>query len=169
MNLSIGDGYLLRELRDSDADALFDLMARREIERYLPDRFESIDEMREIVAWLRSNYGKPDYDRLTYAIARGDELVGWVSAGPLPSDESRRELAYCVLPELHGRGLASRAAQAFTAWLRDAGLAGELWAEVDEDNAPSIRVLGKCGFEPAGALTAELGKARRLLFRSTES
>lgn len=164
MTIDLDAGYCVRELRAADAEALFDLMNRPETMRYLPDRFDSIEEMREVTAWLRSNYGKRDYIRLTYAIARGDELAGWVSVGPLPSDETKRELAYCVLPEAQGRGLAGRSAAALIARLREDGLAGELWAEVDADNAASIRVLRKCGFAPAGETAADEGGRTKLLF-----
>lgn len=164
MNIELDGEFTVRELRDDDAQALYELMNRAEIMRYLPDRFESIDEMREVVAWLRSNYGKSDYIRLSYAIARGRDLVGWVSVGPLPSDETKRELAYCVSPELQGRGLAGKAAAAFIGRLRDEGLADRLWAELDPDNAASIRVLQKCGFAPAGTTDADGNGRTKLLF-----
>lgn len=168
MHIALDEEFSIRELRDDDAEALYELMNRPESMRYLPDRFESIDEMREVVAWLRSNYGKPDFTRLSYAIARGRELAGWVSVGPLPSDESKRELAYCVSPELQGRGLAGRAAAAFVRRLREGGLADGLWAEVDADNAASIRVLRKCGFAPAGESAADENGRTKLLFRSDD-
>lgn len=165
MIATLNDGLVIRELAGHDAPQLFELMNRPEVQAFLPDRFESVEEMGEVIDWLRGNYGKAEYVRLTYAVSRGDALVGWVSAGPLPSDESRRELAYCVHPDHWGRGVATSAAKAFIAWLHAAGLASELYAEVHAGNAASIRVLESCGFERSGSFADEESGARKFLYK----
>ncbi len=165
MIATLNDGLVIRELTERDATRLFELMNRPEVQAFLPDRFDSLDEMGEVIGWLRGNYGKAEYIRLTYAVSDGDALVGWVSAGPLPSDESRRELAYCVHPDRWGRGIATSAARAFIDWLRAADLAGELDAEVHTDNAASIKVLESCGFVRSGAFADRESGASKFLYR----
>lgn len=53
----------------------------------------------------------------------------------------RQWIGYHFNREWHGRGLASECVEAFKA-----ATAKRIWAKVDIRNAPSIRVLQKCGF-----------------------
>ncbi len=168
MNLRLESGLTVRDCREADSNAFFELMSLPQTQRFLPDRFESAEEMAEVIGWLRGNYGRPDFMRLTYAVADGERLVGWVSVGPLPSDESKRELAYCVHPDYWGRGVATEAAGAFLSWLAREGVAGPLFAEAHLENAPSGRVLEKLGFKTLGDFAeGETGASKRLYGRTT--
>lgn len=60
-------------------------------------------------------------------------------------------VAYSVFPEARGRGLAPRAVRLAVAWARTELGVTELLLEADSDNAASIRVAEKCGFEPVGS------------------
>ncbi|MBU0927143.1 MAG: GNAT family N-acetyltransferase [Spirochaetes bacterium] len=162
MLLELENGTRIVDFEVEDAGRLFGIMDDDRTKEFLPDRFDGEGEMREVLAWLVSNYGKPDFVRLTYKIEGDGGLLGWVSVGPLPSDESKREIAYCVDPAHWGRGYAAAAVKAFAREALDAGLAPELYAEVDERNARSIRVLEKSGFARLGSASGEAGLGKRL-------
>jgi RimJ/RimL family protein N-acetyltransferase len=89
----IRDELTIKELIQSDAAWLFSLMNKAQVMEYIPDRFESIQEMEEVISWLIGNYPKKDYIRLTYKIVYKSADAGWISIGPLPSDETRQEIA----------------------------------------------------------------------------
>ncbi|MBL8965667.1 MAG: GNAT family N-acetyltransferase [Spirochaetaceae bacterium] len=165
MHIDLLDGFAIRELAPGDAPALFGLLAKPEIAEFIPDRFQDLDEMGEVVGWLVSNYGKPDFVRLSYALERAGSLVGVVSVGPLPSDESKRELSYFLDPAEWGRGRMDAAVGAFLERLGRRGLADELHAEVDVRNLRSIRLLERRGFTRLAEFAeAETGK-RKYLYR----
>jgi RimJ/RimL family protein N-acetyltransferase len=73
--------------------------------------------------------------------------LGWVQAtvdGPAAS------LAWSLLPAERGRGAASDAVRALSAWLRAEHGVEELTASINPENAPSERVARAAGFAPTG-------------------
>jgi len=119
----------------------------------------------EVLGWLISNYGKPDFVRLSYALDRRGALVGVVSVGPLPSDESKRELSYFLDPAEWGRGRMDAAVAAFLERLAGTGLADELHAEVDVRNLRSIRLLERRGFTRLSEFAEAATGKRKFLYR----
>jgi len=95
--------------------------------------------------------------RLSLAIRRiaDGEAVGTVELRPSSSGEEA-DLSYFVVPELRGRGLASRGVDAFLAWgVSQLGLRrARIGCHVE--NAASRRVAEKCGFTFAGRYGNEL-------------
>jgi RimJ/RimL family protein N-acetyltransferase len=77
----------------------------------------------------------------------GNGLVGLI--GIKPHGEASAEVGYWVAPAFWGAGHATRAVEAVTAEARARGFA-ELTAQVFQDNAASIRVLTRCGFDYVG-------------------
>ncbi len=154
----------IRELRPHDADWLYALMNHPALMQYVPDRFGSLHEMKEAVAWLIGNYTAEQWVRLTYVIELQQAAVGWISLGPLPSDELKTELAYVVHPEFWGRGIGGAAVGMFLDSFATARLPQVLWAEVALSNSASIRVLENHGFTCVREIVAETGE-RKYLYR----
>ena len=75
------------------------------------------------------------------------EIIGYCGYGVLPLDgRDVPELAYRLMPNARGSGVATEAAAAMIGWgFEQLGLE-VIHAIVREDNAPSRRVLGKLGF-----------------------
>ena len=65
-------------------------------------------------------------------------------------DERRALIAYIVGPEFWGQGIATEAVRRLLAWLSARDDVSEAIALVDSRNAPSIRLVGRLGFEPIG-------------------
>jgi ribosomal-protein-alanine N-acetyltransferase len=163
MTLFTVAGLSVRELDDSDVEDMFVLMDKDLVKKYLPDRFGSMEEMRDVVLLLIGNYRKAFPVRLTYKVCLGEKLIGWVSLGPLPSDESKREVAYVIDPEYWDRGYATLVLGGFVRWLRGSGRHEELFAEIDTENAGSRKVVEKNGFVEAGDFVdAVTGKPKKL-------
>lgn len=64
-----------------------------------------------------------------------------------PSLEGRPEVGWVLAPHAHGRGIATEAVQAALAWSDDHFGSRKSACIIDPDNAASIRVAVKCGFE----------------------
>jgi endoglucanase len=77
---------------------------------------------------------------------RGDRrALGWAQA---TVERRSAEVAYALLPGERGRGAASDALRAMTAWLRAAGGAGDVTASIAPANVASQRVARAAGFVP---------------------
>jgi RimJ/RimL family protein N-acetyltransferase len=137
-----------------------------EVSKYLPDRIGSLEEMNSILTWLSSNYDMEAtaVHRLTLSVNLKNQKgmpLGWVTFGPLPEDETLREIGYALDPSHWGQGLATEATQGLIAYLRNWISKDTLFATVDRDNVASINVLKKIGMKrtvaglriPANALT----------------
>ncbi len=145
---------ILTEMRVADAAAWLAFMSDPLVIRYLPDRFESLQQMSSVLDWLVLNYDAPlsDATRITLAVhlkAAPGQPIGWVTLGPLPEDERLKEIGYALAPAHWGKGLATEAAAAFLAWVRRCVTDAPLYATVDVRNAASVRVLEKLGMTRA--------------------
>ena len=127
---------VLRERRDDDADAVFD-MERDPASVYQaafgpehPDDRAAFD-----ARWQRVRSGA--------GIAKIIEVDGHV-AGSVVSfiADERRYVGYWIARPYQGRGIASTALAQFIRSIDEQ----QLWAWVAEDNAASRRVLERCGF-----------------------
>jgi RimJ/RimL family protein N-acetyltransferase len=77
----------------------------------------------------------------------GRRALGWAQA---TVEGTTASVAYALLAEERGRGAASDAVRAMTAWLRTALGAAEVTASIDPANAASGRVARAAGFAPTG-------------------
>ncbi len=68
----------------------------------------------------------------------------------IASDERRALIAYILGPEFWGQGIATEAVRRLLSWLSTRGDVSEIIALVDSRNAPSIRLVGRLGFELIG-------------------
>ena len=71
------------------------------------------------------------------------------------SAEGSAEIGYGILPGYQGKGYATEAVKAVTAWALSKPNVNCITAETEEDNAASKRVLLKCGFVPTGTYGEE--------------
>lgn len=73
-------------------------------------------------------------------------LVGEAGFHGRPDADGDVEFGYMVLSEYRRRGVAEQAASALLAWAAEQPDAQRVWALVDPDNKPSLRLLHKLGF-----------------------
>jgi RimJ/RimL family protein N-acetyltransferase len=93
--------------------------------------------------------------------ARAAELEDGTYAGSGRLTQGRRdapEIAYLVLPEHRGRGVATAIARGLVELARAEHGATRVYATVDPENAGSIRVLEKAGLERIEVLRDERGE-----------
>jgi ribosomal-protein-alanine N-acetyltransferase len=143
---------LLAELQLRDAAYWYGFMNDPLIARYLPDRISSVADMRGVLQWLTENYsiGPAAATRITLSIALKTDpraCVGWVTYGPLPENESLREVGFALEPAHWGKGLATEAARGFLQWIAPRVSVDRLYATADCRNSASRRVLEKLGMQ----------------------
>jgi RimJ/RimL family protein N-acetyltransferase len=82
--------------------------------------------------------------QFSLGILRGQRLLGAV--GLMPDAPGSIELAYWVRPEERGKGLASRAVPAATAWAHREFGVSRIWLEIEPGNEPSLRLARRAGY-----------------------
>jgi len=155
MNIDLTNGFQLTEFRASDAEALVQWLADKEIyDRTLriPFPYTPADAERwlgEIAATTREN-GQPRQFALRSDAGR---LVGALGLeGPQVGQSHRAELGYWLAKPYWGRGLMTFAARAMCRHGFVAMNLLKITAHVFAWNDASARVLVKCGFEQEGFL-----------------
>jgi RimJ/RimL family protein N-acetyltransferase len=109
-------------------------------------------------SWIARQHGRRESGH-GWSLAVGDADTGSALGCAtllLRPQEGVAGIGYWLVPGARGRGLASRAVRLLAEWgLRERGLARvEAW--VEPDNAASVAVLIRCGFEHEGRLRSFL-------------
>lgn len=132
---------LLRDVRDDDLDVLFQHWIDPEANRMAAFTSENpADRAAFDARWARLR-ANPTVTALTVEL--DGEVVGTVSSW---DNEGNREVTYWLGREHWGKGIATRALAEFLL----VETTRPLHAAAAKDNAGSIRVLEKCGFERVG-------------------
>jgi len=101
----------------------------------------------EIARWVEEDDGS-----IHFLACRDDQPVGLVFLFDIQMERDHGELAYWMVPDEHGAGYATDAADlALSVTFEDLGL-HKVIARVFEGNDASMRVLEKLGFEREGRL-----------------
>jgi RimJ/RimL family protein N-acetyltransferase len=141
---------VLRPWRESDAEDLRALHAER------GTGTPALDEIRALIAKQLTATETTGIALLPVQRRAEGDFIGYCGliVGRATLDEP--EIAYELFRRAHGNGYATEAA---TAVLEAATATGRrrLWATVGAGNAPSLRVLGKLGFEEHHVSTEDSG------------
>ncbi|MGH0597277.1 GNAT family N-acetyltransferase [Bacillus mycoides] len=166
--IDCGDIYL-QEFTIKDAESIYKISNQPEIEQFLPD-WKSTKEQR--VNWV-ANYEIPENKAFLNAVRTTtniddhilrlgifkkttNEFIGWCCTGmkdELPAPN--REIMYAVSSEYHNNGYATRATKGLIGYLFENTNVDVLNAIALINNAPSNRVIEKCGFTYISQQTIE--------------
>lgn len=110
------------------------------------------ERLEQTAEWVASEVDSPADVSDDFVVTLDGALIGKFGCWRLP------EVGFLFDPAVWGRGYASEAMAAFIARRRALG-PGELTADVDPRNAPSLRLLGRFGFVETGraARTWQIG------------
>ena len=108
--------------------------------------FETLEEARETVAFLISQYDAQD-GPLVYAVIRQEDggLAGYVQMVPMV--EGTYEIGYHIGEQYRGNGYAEEAVRAFLPVMAKTLGISEVYGISLKENVPSCKVLTNCGFE----------------------
>ncbi|MGW1889920.1 GNAT family N-acetyltransferase [Streptomyces sp. NPDC002004] len=95
-----------------------------------------------------------------YVIIRAEDgrALGAMGFHGAPDEEGRAEVGYDLAEAARGRGYATEALRALTAWAFTHPQLRTLRARIDPDNAPSHAVITRAGFAPAGTAKGGAGE-----------
>lgn len=153
---------LLRELRESDTDAVFKLRSTAEVNVYL-DRHAPAgpDEALEFIRQIRS--GQANRQWFYWAISRREhpELLGTVCLWNFSPDGLVAEIGYELHPDYQRQGLMREALTSVIDYARQELQLHGINAFTHRDNAASAGLLLRLGFQPLADSATEPTELRR--------
>ena len=161
MRLDLGD-CCVRPYVLEDAEALAKYADNRAVWITLRDRFPHPYTTDDAVGFLRiATTQQPTSD---FAIATADEVIGGIGL-QRQSDVHRltAEIGYWLGEPFWGRGIATRAVRAVTAWAFATTSLERLYACVFATNPASARVLSNAGYQFEGRMRRAVIKDGRIL------
>lgn len=115
--------------------------------RFVPDEvWETVDEAKEVLAFLISQYGSPD-GPLVYPILvkASNDNVGYVQLCPI--EDGMWEIGYHIAKKYTGNGYATEAVNAFLPVIAKQAGVSEIFGICLAENKASLAVMKKCGFD----------------------
>ncbi|HYC98380.1 GNAT family N-acetyltransferase [Brevundimonas sp.] len=131
----------LRSARPDDLEAMHAVLSDPRATRWWST--PPHDSLDQTAAWLDSMIANGP-DQPDFVIERDGQVIGKAGFWRLP------DVGYILHPDHWGQGLAGEAVGAAIDHVFIAGAVDELTADVDPDNAASIRLLERLGFVKTG-------------------
>lgn len=150
----VTERLILRKLRPDDAESLYLVFGdERSMQYWSNGPLESLEDTR---AYIAGNM--PDGDRPTLGItlaSAGEEApaIGWVALWEARAGKA--EIGYILRRDFGRQGYAREAVSAVIAYAFGSLAMRKIGADVDPDNALSLRLLESLGFKREGLLRAE--------------
>ncbi|MGC5386380.1 GNAT family N-acetyltransferase [Micromonospora chalcea] len=141
-------GLVLRPWADGDAPTVLAAYQDPEIRRWHTRRPASPEQVLQWFAHSRRSW--QEETGASWAVTRGDEVVGRMTLGGVNLDDGEAACAYWVVPAARGTGVASGALRALSAWALADGQLHRLWLDHSTGNVASCRVAVKAGFRLEG-------------------
>ena len=137
----------LRQWRETDADALYEIGRNPEVKSAGWDVYTSREQAAAAIAVWKN------FDD-TWAVVRRDtdEVVGWIVLEDCGRDERYREMEFVITSAQAGQGFAAEAAMAVLRHAFDVLDMSAVAICHYPDNHASRRVIEKCGFTYEGTL-----------------
>lgn len=136
------DRLLLRPIRTSDADDVFEWTGDAVVNRYMPyPLYTNADDVKKWIASLRD-----DHIEFVFVLKSENKVIGAGSVHDTGGD-GVYELGYNLNRKYWNKGYATEAAKAMLKWAHDELDIHEFKACHATANAASGKVLKKCGFE----------------------
>jgi RimJ/RimL family protein N-acetyltransferase len=159
---------ILREVNEDDAEFVLDLLNQPSFIRYIGDRkVRTVEQARDYVkSRFIENYRKHGYAMWAVVSKEtGDAMgiCGFIRREGLPE----ADIGFAFLPQFERKGYAYESAAAVMRYGRDNLKLGRVLAITSKDNAASVRLLEKLGFEFERFITMPGDDEELNLFSST--
>lgn len=153
--IALADGRTLRPWTGDDRDTVLRAFADPGIQHW---HLRRLTEPAHAEAWIRNHHDNWLEERgASWAVTAPDHgVVGQVALRGVNLAMGVSQVSYWVLPGARGRGVATTALRALTAWgLREVGF-HRLWLMHSTGNDPSCAVATNAGYETEGTLREAL-------------
>ena len=157
---------LITDFTHDMAQAVFENSLDEDNRRFVPDEvYENVDEARQTLAFLISQYERTD-GPLVYPIIRKQDgsNIGYVQIVPI--GYRKWEIGYHIAKDCTGNGYATEAVKAFLPVIANTLGIKEVYGICLSDNMTSKKVLDNCGFEMLFEGIGDYQGEKRKMYRS---
>ncbi len=141
---------ILRAHRLEDFEPILAMVGDADTMRHISGAQPREEAWRRVLAapgcWALLGYGYWVVERREDGAVIGQAGLADFKRDMEPSIEGLPELGYVFAREVHGQGLAGEAVRAILDWADSALAPAQIVAIIDADNAPSIRLAERAGF-----------------------
>jgi [ribosomal protein S5]-alanine N-acetyltransferase len=156
--------FLLRELVEADAPALFKYFSDPDYTRYLSfDTHMTIDQTKEFIAAMRELYQQKDSLRWAIQLKESQELVGTAGLHFWKREIRCAEVGYHIGKPYWGRGYASEVLRAMVKFGFQQMNLNRIEGYHNAGNDASGRVMQKLGFKQEGVVRQGAFKANQFV------
>lgn len=142
---------MLRDFKLGDLDYFLRFFADPEASQHVGGPIGREDTWRRLLTgaalWQLTGIGMWSVERLSDGATVGHLGFFDFLRDCEPSIAGAVEMGWILAPEAQGQGLASEACRAILAWFEEHFGKHPMWAMISPDNAPSMRLAEKLGFE----------------------
>jgi ribosomal-protein-alanine N-acetyltransferase len=142
---------LLRKIKPEDAKDMYEYAARPDTSKYLIwEKHPHYSYTVELIRFLQREYAQGRFFDFAVVLKEESKMIGTV--GFTSYDENHRvaEVGYVINPAYHGRGIAPEALSAIINFAFCELDVNRVEARYIAENAPSLRVMEKCGMTHEG-------------------
>lgn len=153
MNLIIEtERLLLRELKLSDAEAMFKMDSNPNVHKYLWNKpTETIEETRKIIEYVRNQYIQNNIGRFAMISKETNGFIGWAglkfNTETINGKTNFFDIGYRLDAPFWGKGYASEASFAWMDYGFNTMKINTMTASAQAENAASNRILRKIGLQ----------------------
>ncbi len=145
---------ILRKFEYSDCEAVFKNWASDEKVQmmYSEPTYSTLEETKGLLEKYIGNYSREDYYRWAVIYKENGECIGQIAYFLVDSKNHFAEIEYCIGAQFQRRGYATEAAKAVIAFGFDKMNLHKVQICCKTINAPSRKVIEKCGLTYEGTL-----------------
>ena len=141
------DRLLLRKIVEGDVQEIFAMRSDAENMKYIPRPLvKNHDEAMEHLAKIDSGIENNEAINWAITLKGNSKLLGIIGFYRTKHEHYRSEIGYMLLPEIHGKGIASEAVGIVTKFGFKKMKLHSIEAVIDPKNSASEKVLQKNGF-----------------------
>ena len=142
------DRLYLRPFKDEDAESMLEYHSDPDVVRYIPWEVRDLAGVQEFISdrknWTKLN-DEGDYLALAVVRKSDDQLIGQVNAMYRSKEHQKVEFGYALNPKYQGQGYNHEACSALISELFATGLFHYLFANMDDRNIASEKVVKRLG------------------------
>lgn len=145
------DVVCLRALEERDIDDWYNYLRLPAVFEHTSWNVSAASELAPY-AWSAQEHSASSPIRFAIALQSDDRLVGTAGFHTVSSVNQTAELAYDLVPEMWGKGIATAVCEELITWAHTCTKTLRVQATVLESNERSARVLDRLGFSREGLL-----------------
>lgn len=138
---------VLRKMLNSDAEALFNFRSDPRVMLYIGrPLMQEVAEAEKFVTDIQAMFDRNDGVHWAISLRNDPAMIGIISIWKIDKTNHRGEIGYMLGPDQQGAGIMTEAVQAVMQYAFETVHLHSLEANVNPDNAASIKLLERNGF-----------------------